>query len=302
MSESLDPAPEPTLSRSAVDRAADRRADPAWLDEAWAGGRLLVVDAEGRAVVADEGDGPHLVLVPSADRGSRSDTWLLGVDHDGTAIWATAGDLPARLGARPRGLREVGAVLPARDSGLLVSAVALAQWHARHPLCPRCGTATVPAQAGWQRDCPADGSSHFPRTDPAIIVLVHDGADRCLLGRQPQWPAGRYSTLAGFVEAGESAEAAVRREVAEESGVLVDDVVYRSSQPWPFPASLMLGFEARAVSGEVATVDHELEDVRWFTRDEVRAQVALLPPQTSIAHWLITSWLARCEQSSRNSG
>ena len=113
-------------------------------------------------------------------------------------------------------------------------------------------------------------SQHFPRTDPAVIVLLHDGADRALLGRQPIWPAGRYSTIAGFVEAGESAEQAVHREVLEETGVIVDDVIYRASQPWPFPASLMLGYEARVVGGTVEAVDNELEDVRWFSRDELR--------------------------------
>jgi NAD+ diphosphatase len=150
--------------------------------------------------------------------------------------------------------------------------------------------------AGWVRRCAADGSDHFPRTDSAIIVLVHDGEDRCLLGRQPSWPRGRYSTLAGFVEPGESLEHAVVREVREEAGVVVGDVVYRGSQPWPFPASLMVGFEARVVSGEAKVSDDELEDVRWFTRDELRRneqRTPGLPPPASIAHWLITGWLAR---------
>lgn len=138
-----------------------------------------------------------------------------------------------------------------------------------------------------------DGSQHFPRTDPAIIVLLHDGGDRALLGRQPSWPRGRYSTIAGFVEAGESAEQAVHREVREETGVLVDDVTYQASQPWPFPQSLMLGYEARVVSGDLGDRDHELEDVRWFTRDELVRENAVLPPSTSIAHWLITGWLTR---------
>jgi NAD+ diphosphatase len=125
-------------------------------------------------------------------------------------------------------------------------------------------------------------------------VLIHDGGDRALLGRQPAWPRGRYSTIAGFVESGESAEQAVHREVLEETGVVVGDVAYRASQPWPFPGSLMLGYEARAVGGHVEAADHELEDVRWFTRDELRrGHNVLLPPSASIAHWLITSWLER---------
>jgi NAD+ diphosphatase len=126
-----------------------------------------------------------------------------------------------------------------------------------------------------------------------VIVLLHDGGDRALLGRQPSWPAGRYSTIAGFVESGESAEQAVHREVREETGVLIDDVVYRASQPWPFPQSLMLGYEARVVGGDVAQRDHELEDVRWFDRDTLRREIDTLPPASSIAHWLITGWLSR---------
>jgi NAD+ diphosphatase len=230
------PGAGPSLSREAVDRAAERRGDEPWLEEAWQRGQLLTVDESGRTAVVDDGDGPRLALQPAAAAGARDDAWLLGVDDQAVPLWGRRDQVRGPLGARPLGLREVGATLGARDSGLLVTAVALANWHATHRHCPRCGTPTELVQAGWQRHCPTDGSAHFPRTDPAVIVLVHDGGDRCLLGRQPQWPPGRYSTLAGFVESGESAEAAVRREVAEESGVVVDEVTYRSSQPWPFPA------------------------------------------------------------------
>jgi NAD+ diphosphatase len=143
------------------------------------------------------------------------------------------------------------------------------------------------------RRCPEDGSEHFPRTDPAMIVLVTDGGDRALLGRQAVWPAGRYSTLAGFVEPGESAEQAVVREVKEETGVDVREVRYSSSQPWPFPASLMLGFTATCDPGAVPEPqDGELEDARWFTRDELRDGSAMLPTPVSIAYKLITDWLA----------
>jgi NAD+ diphosphatase len=281
----------PTLSRTAVDRAVDRREDPVWLEQAWKTGRLLVVDGESRAAVDD--DGPNLRFVDTDGSTPAGLRLLLGVDTDGTAYWATVDDPPPRLGVRWLGLREIGAALSDRDAGLLVTAIALSNWHQSHVRCPRCGEPTTVSQAGWSRRCGADGSQHFPRTDPAVIVLIHDGADRALLGRQPSWPRGRYSTIAGFVEAGESAEQAVHREVLEETGVVVDDVVYRSSQPWPFPASLMLGYEARAVGGEVETVDDELEDVRWFTRDELRTTDATLPPSASIAHWLITGWLNR---------
>ena len=276
----------PALSRAAVDRAADRRRDEAWLAASWPSGRLLVIDDERRALLGDDG----LLFVDTT--GYDGERFFLGVDDDGATYWAGSGQLPRRLGARPATLREVGALLPDRDAGLFVAAVALVNWHSTHHRCPRCGAATSPVDGGWVRRCEADGSDHFPRTDPAIIVLVHDGADRCLLGRQPTWPPGRYSTLAGFVEPGESLEQAVAREVREESGVVVDDIVYRASQPWPFPASLMLGFEARVVAGEASVSDEELEDVRWFTRDELSSRHALLPPPASIAHWLITRWVA----------
>jgi NAD+ diphosphatase len=282
----------PALSRTAVDRAAARRDDEEWLANAWASGKLLVLDAEGRAMVA-EGAGPELRFVDATSWDGEGERLLLGVDEAGIAYWGSTGTPRNELGARLLGLREVGAALSDLEAGLLVTLVALGNWHATHQHCPRCGALTRIAQAGWSRLCESDGSQHFPRTDPAIIVLLHDGGDRALLGRQPSWPRGRYSTIAGFVEAGESAEQAVYREVLEETGVTVDDVTYRASQPWPFPQSLMLGYEARVTGGDIADRDHELEDVRWFTRDELVRENAILPPPTSIAHWLITGWLSR---------
>ncbi len=272
-----------------LDRAAARRHDDEWLAQAWRSGRVLVIDADRRALVGDDGD---LVLVDAASV-EPTPGYFLGVDGDGTAYWGVVGELTRRLGTRPATLRDVGAFLADRDSELFTTTCALANWHDTHGRCPRCGTATVPVQAGWVRECPADTSQHFPRTDPAIIVLVHDGGDRCLLGRQPTWPPRRYSTLAGFVEPGESAEHAVRREVLEESGVAVRDVVYRTSQPWPFPSSLMLGFEGVAEHTEARVGDDELEDVGWFTRNELRDGTVLLPPPASIAHWLVRGWLDR---------
>jgi NAD+ diphosphatase len=279
------------LSRTVVDRGAAKRDDRGWLAEAWTSGRLLTVDPDGRASVGD--DGPTLVFTDSAAAAADRLRLLLGVDEDGTAYWGMVGELPKKLGSRPMGLREVGAALGDRDAGLLVTLIALSNWHANHTRCPRCGAPTTVTQAGWSRHCDVDDSQHFPRTDPAVIVLLHDGGDRALLGRQPSWPVGRYSTIAGFVEAGESAEQCVHREVREETGVLIDDLTYRASQPWPFPASLMLGYEARVVGGTVETLDDELEDVRWFTRDELRESHGALPPSASIAHWLITGWLER---------
>ena len=192
-------------------------------------------------------------------------------------------------------LREVGAALDAADAGLMVNAVALDNWHRTHPRCPRCGEPTTMVQGGQARRCDNDGSTHFPRTDPAVIMLVHDGADRCLLGRQPSWPERRFSCLAGFVEAGESAEAAVVREVAEEVGVRITAVEYRASQPWPFPCSLMLGFRALAADGPVVLADGEIAEARWRTRGQLREALSsgevLLPPPVSIAYQLITEWL-----------
>jgi NAD+ diphosphatase len=278
----------PALSRATVDRDAERREDPAALEQAWATARVLVVD-DGRALVAD--DGPELLLVDAAEA-PQGERFYLGRD-DSSAYFAVAAPLPRRLGARAQGLREVGALLGDRDAGLLVHAVALANWHRAHPHCPRCGAATEVAKGGSIRRCTADGSEHFPRTDPAVIMLVTDGGDRCVLGRQAVWPAGRYSTLAGFVEPGESAEQAVVREVAEETGVVVRDVVYRDSQPWPFPASLMLGYRAFCDADAVPSArDGELEDARWFSKDELRTGGGLLlPTPVSIAWLLITDWL-----------
>ena len=284
----------PGLSRSTVDRDAGTRDDPDALARAWERARVLVVE-DGRATVLEE-DRPRLVLVPSAEA-PEGDRLYLGTDEQGP-LFAVAGQAPRRLGARALGLREVGVLLDDHDAGLLVHAVGLTNWHVTHTRCPRCGTATDVVRGGSVRRCPQDGSDHFPRTDPAVIMLVHDGADRCVLGRQASWPDGRFSTLAGFVEPGESAEQAVVREVDEEAGIAVTDVEYVTSQPWPFPASLMLAFRARAEGGLVPFGrDRELAEVRWFTRDEVLASgrwgtAAGLqtPSSVSVAWHLITGW------------
>ncbi len=276
----------PALSRATVDRDAATRGSADALQTAWSSSRVLVVDDQARALL----DGTELVFV-SPDEAPAGDRFYLGREAD-QPYFAVRATLPRKLGAQPRGLRDVGALLSDRDAGLLVHAVGLANWHATHPCCPRCGGSTESVRGGSVRRCAEDGSEHFPRTDPAMIVLVTDGADRCLLGRQAIWPAGRYSTLAGFVEPGESAEQAVVREVWEETGVTVSDVRYSSSQPWPFPASLMLGFTA-VCSGDAVPVaaDGELEDARWFTRDALRDGSSMLPTPVSIAYKLITDWL-----------
>jgi NAD+ diphosphatase len=278
----------PALSRATVDRDAATREDDDALAKAWATARVLVID-DGRALVSD--DGPELLLVDAADA-PDGDRLYLGRD-DEAAYFAVAAALPRRLGVRPQGLREVGALLGDRDAGLLVHGVGLTNWHATHTHCPRCGAPTTSEKGGAVRRCAADGTEHFPRTDPAVIMLVTDGGDRCVLGRQAIWPAGRYSTLAGFVEPGESAEHAVVREVAEETAIAVRDVVYRGSQPWPFPASLMLGYRAICdAAAEPHARDGELEDARWFTKAELRdGKGTLLPTPVSIAWHLITDWL-----------
>ena len=286
--------PTPGLSRSTVDRDAGTRDDPDALERAWASARVLVVDRGTAAVLED--DRPRLLLVPSAEA-PEGDRLYLGTDEDGP-VFAVAGPPPRLLGARTLGLREVGVLLDDRDAGLLVHAVGLTNWHAAHPRCARCGAATEAVRGGSVRRCSQDGSEHFPRTDPAVIMLVHDGADRCVLGRQASWPEGRFSTLAGFVEPGESAEQAVVREVDEEAGIAVTDVEYVTSQPWPFPSSLMLAFRARAEGGAVPFGrDRELAEVRWFTRDEVlasgrwgSASGLQTPPSISVAWHLITGW------------
>jgi NAD+ diphosphatase len=299
------------LSRGEVDRATARREDPDWINAAWADdrSRVLVLD-EGQALIRFGDGAAELVLVPPA-QAPEGVRFLLGVDADGTAYFGLAGPAgglgagalpppgtdmaPPGPGVRPASLRLAGPLLGDRDAGLFTHAVALANWHARHTHCPRCGALTLPAPAGHARRCPVDGSEHFPRIDPAVIMLVTDDQDRCLLARNRLWPPRRVSILAGFVEAGESAEQAVAREVREETGIAVGGIRYVGSQPWPMPQSLMLGFRAEAGHGQQITVDNEeIVEARWLTRAQLAAEVAagelLLPPAVSIAHRIIQSW------------
>jgi NAD+ diphosphatase len=274
-----------TFAGARLDRAADRRTDDEWLRSRLAdpATRAIAISPEGPLI---EGDRPALVPVASGD-----EAVLLGVTGDGTALFAVARDDGGTS------LRDAAARLSPEDAGLVAYATAIVTWHRSHPHCARCGARTVMGEAGHVRTCPNCGATHHPRTDPVVIMLVHDpDRDRVLLGRQARWPPGRFSALAGFVEPGESLESAVVREVAEESGVEVTDLRYRSSQPWPFPASLMIGFHARYAGGEAHAADRELESVRWFTREELGAVVEgrtefHVPPPAAIARRLIDEWL-----------
>jgi len=278
------------LARAAVDRAAEHRTDDAWLEAAWSSPQVQVVRTS-RGTAAVVGDPPALALDVTPDAGLEQ-RFFLGVDGD-RPFFSVELD-PNDTDESFRSLRDVGLLLGARDAGLVVNAVALANWHATHTHCPRCGAVTRVASAGHIRVCVADGSEHYPRTDPAVIMAVVDADDRLLLGRQSAWPEGRFSTLAGFVEPGESLEQAVRREVEEEVGVVIGEVDYLGSQPWPFPSSLMLGFVAHAKSVEIAGPDGEIAEARWFTRSGLRADVdrgrVLLSPPVSIARRLIEHW------------
>ena len=286
-----------TFAGAGLDRAGTLRRDPAWLAARRADphSRALVVTRDGVYLTSGEPPRPALIGLDAA----AADAVLLGLDDVGALFALDAdGDAPAELdgGAQAVGLRDAAGRLDQRDGGLVAYASALLGWHRTHRHCSVCGTRTAVEEAGLLRVCPHCGAHHHPRTDPVVIMLVTD-ADRVLLGRQPTWPAGRYSALAGFVEPGESLEESVAREVLEESGVTAVEPTYVSSQPWPFPSSLMLGFTARYAGGEVAAVDGELEDARWFTRAELLAAAQErgpygLPPRLAIARRLIDGWLA----------
>ncbi|RCG29568.1 NAD(+) diphosphatase [Sphaerisporangium album] len=305
------------LARGGVDRSAVHRNDAAWLKSAWAdpATRVLLV-RDGNTLVRRYNGTAELVLL-SPDEAPAGERYLLGVDAEGVAYFAVAADGPLPLPAvhapptgieiaeavqdapgwadvASEGLRRAGATLGDRDAGLLVNAVALEAWHTTHEHCPRCGSVTTVSSGGHMRVCPKDGSQHFPRVDPAVIMLVHDGDDRCLLARGPQWPEGRFSVLAGFVEPGESLEQAVAREVLEEVGVTIATPRYLGSQPWPFPRSLMLGFFVEATSTEIVRDPEEIAEAIWLTRAELGAAVEngeiRLPPGVSIARRLIETW------------
>ena len=295
----MTPLDSLALSRGTVDRLTEKRADQQWLDAAWAdpGTRVLVVSDGQAPVRIDDGERGEaaLVFVPP-DQAPEGTRFLLGQEADGVVYFGVSGPLPALPdGVRRAALREVGTLLGDRDAGLLTHAVALANWHDTHTHCPVDGTPTVAGPGGHFTVCPKDGTEHFPRTDPAVIMLVTDPDDRCLLARNAAWPGRRVSILAGFVDPGESAEQAVIREVAEETQIKVTNVRYVGSQPWPMPRSLMLGFRADAPAGQAIVVDRdEIAEAYWFSRDEllaaIKAREIALPPPVSIARQIIEQW------------
>lgn len=314
---------QPHLSRSTADRNEAVRTDAARTAELWTGGRVILVDTKGRTPV--RGDGTVLAdrAADTFGEGPPDGAVLLG-EHDGTGYWALTVAEELREGIAPppnawgvwygavsadgeqwHDLRAIGALLDDTAAGLFTTAVALSYWHTRAEFCAKCGSPTRSANAGWARRCTGCGREEYPRTDPAVICLVHDDVGRngehVLLARQPIWPPDRFSVLAGFVEAGESLEACVAREIREEVGVEVSDIRYLGSQPWPFPRSIMIGFAARADrSAPVKPADGEIEEARWVSRSDVRAALdaggeiagLILPGPTSIARHMISGWAA----------
>lgn len=279
------------LARDVTDRAAHRRTEPDLVATSWSdpSSRVLLVHGSSLATTAD---GTALDLRRPAEVADPGLVLFLGADDEGDLL-AVVRDEPD-ADREWTGLRECGHLMGDRDSGLATTAVGLAAWHARHPRCSQCGEPTAPALGGWTRRCPADGSEHYPRTDPAVIMAVTDADDRILLAHGALWPARRFSTLAGYLEPGEAAEHAVIREVAEETSVQVVDPVYRGSQPWPFPASLMLAFTARAVTTDITVDVNEVTEARWFSRASLAAAVTagevVLPTRASVARALIEDW------------
>ena len=292
------------FTRPGLDRAAHLRTDESF--------RAQLFNDETRVMWVHQGESPidadsndHNLLLISGSQAAvligedQSRVSFLGLDPQGYAyIVIHALDRSEIPGEQLWvGLRDARK-LPDLHASAFVSAVGLDNWRKKHKRCTVCGEELVVTQSGWTLRCVAHEMDHFPRTDPAIIVLVRDSNDRALLGRQATWPEGQMSTIAGFVEPGESAEDAVRREVFEETGVVIgksnEALTYCGSQPWPFPASLMLGYQALAQSTEINVDEHEIAEARWFSRDDMRAACESgelrLPPSTSISRRLIERW------------
>jgi NAD+ diphosphatase len=306
-------------SLSPINRESELRSDPAQLATLWKTAQIIhLVDARLSA-----GDDSLTFIDAAAVKTAQEifmegDRFFLGIGRDDNQAyfaWHTTWINPPEDDGTEefekrkyegfKSLREVGGNLDADELALAMHAVGLANWHTTHTHCARCGARTLSDLGGTVRVCPEDSTQHHPRTDPAVIVLVKDKNDRILLGHQPVWPDKRFSTFAGFVETGESFEECVSREVFEEAGVYLHDINYLTSQPWPFPASIMIAFEAIADRPEDARPDgQEITEVRWLSRDEMKQAVAtgeiLLPPGISVARRMIESWYTRIDGYSRN--
>ncbi|WP_436642240.1 NAD(+) diphosphatase [Microbaculum sp. FT89] len=299
-------------SGSLLDRAAERRGDEAWLDAARAGARYLLFAGDKPLFAVAEGAEPNPVFdadAAAALDADRSRAVFLGVEGDRAMFAVPIAEVPAeeQAGETPfgdgnlkaidvRSIAVQGVVAPAM-LGPIAQAKSMLDWHARNGFCARCGAPTRMRDGGYRRDCAGCGAHHFPRTDPVVIMLVVSGDD-CLLARSPRFLPDMFSALAGFVEPGETIEEAVRREVAEEAGIPVLDVAYHSSQPWPFPSSLMIGCFAEAGGRDLVLDPTELEAGRWFTRQEARLILAgahpegvAAPPRMAIAHQLLRSFI-----------
>ncbi len=299
-------------SESLLDRAADRRSDARWMAAAQASGRYILFDGDRPLFTVTNGAAPDPIFDSAAAealRADRSRAIFLGLDGD-VAVFAapvTGFEAEEQAGEATFGSNELkaidvrsiavqGVVAPSM-LGPIAQAKSMLDWHARHRHCANCGAATNASDAGYRRDCPACGAQHFPRTDPVVIMLVIDGED-CILARSPRFLPGMFSALAGFIEPGETIEEAVRREVREEVGISVGRVGYHSSQPWPFPSSLMIGCWAEALTREIVLDASELESGRWFSRNEVESILAGqhdggvgAPPKMAIAHQLLKSFV-----------
>ena len=278
------------LAVAEIDRSAHLRSDEAYLQSSWPNALVLQFSSEKFASQSNQ-----LTFVKGASLGeydSQSD-YFLGVKDGENFFLRHLNDETSK--SEFKSLRAIGSFLSPRDIGLAVHAQGLANWHSKHPRCSLCGGPTVVVLAGAVRRCPTDQSEHYPRTDSAIIVLIKNDKDQILLGRQKVWPKYRFSTFAGFVEPGESFEHCVIREVREEAGVELTKINYLGSQPWPFPASLMIAFEAITNTPELARPDgDEIEEIRWFSREDMKSAILdkslILPFEISVARQMINAW------------
>jgi len=277
------------LSRSKLDRAAHLRADQAAIDELWS--RAKVIEMLGdKFKVTSSG------LNFQSSKDVEGERYFLGLDRDGVPYFVAHRSTDQKEFPEDfKSLRTIGALLNSLEIGAAVHALALTQWHEAHQKCAKCGASTHPTFAGAVRECDSCAASHHPRTDPAIIVLVKDSSDRILLGRQKIWPEKRFSTFAGFVEPGESFESCVSREVEEECGGVVTEMKYLGSQPWPFPASIMIAYEAVISNPDTVKADgEEIEEIIWLSRSEIKEKCGsgelLLPPIISVARAMINAW------------